>query len=115
MPELPIHPNCKCYYEAEEDGEYLGQDPSTALIGDIQVPESFKKEMESIHSNLKSIQDVLKTKIKSESAKEQILTEINKIQTKIDSNTEEQDKKRIVIETRQKEILDKIDGEINNV
>ena len=71
--------------------------------------------MESIHSNLKSIQDVLKTKIKSESAKEQILTEINKIQTKIDSNTEEQDKKRIVIETRQKEILDKIDGEINNV
>ena len=79
------------------------------------MPESFKKEMESIHSNLKSIQDVLKTKIKSESAKEQILTEINKIQTKIDSNTEEQDKKRIVIETRQKEILDKIDGEINNV
>ena len=46
-------------------------------------------------------------------AQEQILTEINKIQTKIDSNTEEQDKKRIVIETRQKEILDKIDGEIN--
>jgi hypothetical protein len=116
MPELPIHPNCKCYYEDEETGEYLGQDPGSAVFGDIpQIPESFKKEMESIHTNLQSIQDVLKTKIKSESAKEQILTEINKIQTKIESNTEEQERKRIVIETRQKEILDKIDGEINNV
>ena len=116
MPELPIHPNCKCYYEDEETGEYLGQEPEFAVYGDSPlIPESFKKEMESIHSNLKSIQDVLKTKIKSESAKEQILTEINKIQTKIDSNTEEQDKKRTIIENRQKEILDKIDGEINNV
>ena len=93
MPELPIHPNCKCYYEDEETGEYLGQDPGSAVFGDIpQIPESFKKEMESIHTNLQSIQDVLKTKIKSESAKEQILTEINKIQTKIESNTEEQER-----------------------
>ena len=74
-----------------------------------------KKEIESIHKNLESIENVLKTKIKSESAKEQILTEINKIQTKIELNTEEQNKKRMILENRQKEILDKIDEEIKDV
>ena len=42
MPELPIHPNCKCYYEDESTGEYLGQDPESALDGDVIIPESFK-------------------------------------------------------------------------
>lgn len=77
--------------------------------------EDNKKEIESIHKNLESIESVLKSKIKSESAKEQILTEINKIQTKIELNTEEQSKKRLILENRQKEILDKIDGEIDHV
>ena len=74
-----------------------------------------KKEIESIHKNLESIETVLKTKIKSESAKEQILTEINKIQTKIELNTEEQTKKRLILENRQKDILEKIDREIKDV
>ena len=77
--------------------------------------EDNKKEIESIRKNLESIESVLKTKIKSESAKEQILTEINKIQTKIELNTEEQEKKRLILENRQKEILNKIDEELNNV
>src|SRR3990167_880378 len=74
-----------------------------------------KKEIESIHTNLNNIEFVLKNKIKSESAKEQILTEINKIQNKIELNTEEQEKKRLILENRQKEILDKIDNEVENV
>ena len=77
--------------------------------------EPIKKEIESIHSNLNNIELVLKTKIKSESAKEQILTEINKIQTKMETNTVEQEKKRKVLENRQKEILDKIDKEVEDV
>ena len=115
-PELPIHPNCKCYYEDEETGEYLGQDPESAVYGATpQIPESFKKEIESIHNNLKSIEYVLKNKIKSESAKETILTEINKIYNKIELNIDEQNMKRVVMEARQKEILDKIDEEIKHV
>ena len=115
-PILPIHPNCKCYFEDEETGEYLGQDPESAVYGaPAQIPESFKKEMESIHTNLQSIQDVLKTKIKSESAKESILSEINKIYNKIELNIDDQNMKRVVMEARQKEILDKIDEEIKNV
>lgn len=74
-----------------------------------------KREIESIHENLLSITGVLKSKIKSESAKESILTEINKIQQKIELNGIEQDKKRMIIETRQREILEKIDEEINHV
>ena len=74
-----------------------------------------KKEIESIQSNLISITDVLKSKVRSESAKESILTEINKIQQKIELNTVEQEKKRLILENRQKEILNKIDEEINHV
>lgn len=74
-----------------------------------------KKEIESIQSNLISITDVLKSKVRSESAKESILTEINKIQQKIELNTVEQEKKRLILEARQKEILNKIDEEINHV
>ena len=62
-----------------------------------------------------SIQDVLKTKIRSESAKESILSEINKIYNKIELNIDDQNMKRVVMEARQKEILDKIDEEIKNV
>jgi hypothetical protein len=77
--------------------------------------EPLKKEIESIHTNLNNIELVLKTKIKSESAKEQILTELNKIQTKLDVNSMDNEKKRILLEARQKEILDKIDKEVENV
>ena len=57
----------------------------------------------------------IKTKIRSESAKESILSEINKIYNKIELNIDEQNMKRVVMEARQKEILDKIDEEIKNV
>ena len=43
MPVLPLHPNCKCYYEDDETGEYLGQDPQSALGGNTMFPESFKE------------------------------------------------------------------------
>lgn len=63
-----------------------------------------KKEVESINNNLNKISDTVHRKIKSEPAKESILTEINKIQQKIDKS--EIEKKRIVLESRKKEILD---------
>lgn len=46
IPTLPddTHPNCKCYFEDEETGEYLGQDVESALGGSTIVPESVKKE-----------------------------------------------------------------------
>ncbi len=50
IPLLPddTHPNCKCYFEDEETGEYLGQDVQSALGGSTLFPESIKKELESI-------------------------------------------------------------------
>ncbi len=50
IPILPddTHPNCKCYFEDEETGEYLGQDVQSALGGSVLIPESIKKELESI-------------------------------------------------------------------
>jgi len=50
QPELPIHPNCKCYYEDGETGEYLGQDPEWALSGGgiINPEESIKKRQKEI-------------------------------------------------------------------
>lgn len=67
IPTLPddTHPNCKCYFEDEETGEYLGQDPESALSGDIQTPESFKeirKELESIKNMIKKPIDETITK-----------------------------------------------------
>ena len=50
IPILPddTHPNCKCYFEDEETGEYLGQDVQSALGGSTLFPESIKRELESI-------------------------------------------------------------------
>jgi len=64
IPKLPdeTHPNCKCYFEDEESGEYLGQDPISAINGTTIEPESFrniKKEFAKRDEQIKLLQEKL--------------------------------------------------------